>query len=64
VLDLARTILEGAGYRVLACLSPAPALFVSGYPLEAGSRAGAFLQKPFSRRGLLEKLRAMLNGAP
>ncbi|BDU73602.1 hybrid sensor histidine kinase/response regulator [Mesoterricola silvestris] len=59
-LDFSRLMLK---HRPLAKV-----LFMSGYPLEAASGRGElpagvqFLQKPFSRRDLLEKLRAALDG--
>ncbi|WP_306599913.1 PAS domain-containing sensor histidine kinase [Geothrix sp. 21YS21S-2] len=109
LLDLGRTVLEDAGYQVLAFPRPAQALaclaredrgihalvtdlvmpgmggvalsrivlrhrpgvkvlFMSGYPLETHDGrdtlppSARFLQKPFSRRDLLENLRAALDG--
>lgn len=108
LLDLGRTVLEDAGYRVLAFSRPAQALealardapgihalvtdivmpgmngmdlckevlklrpgvkvlFMSGYPVDASPHkdvlepGARFLQKPFSRRDLLEKLRGALD---
>ncbi|HLO66893.1 MAG TPA: ATP-binding protein [Holophaga sp.] len=111
LLALARTMLEEAGYRVLAAPGPeaalelaarepgpihllatdmimpgmgglalsqrirelrggTPVLYMSGYPAGATSAAGVldpklpFLQKPFTRRDLLLKVRAALEGVP
>ena len=103
LLDIGRTILEAAGYRVLATSHPATALewasrepgeihllatdmvmpgmngatlcqevrrirprvrclILSGYPQDAGYAGLPFLQKPFTRRSLLLRVREALAG--